>query len=135
MSTIITDILIALARAALATFLARELYAFTVPSSLAFTLALYLIITRDPIRESLPQWIGAKGILALIWGKRNVRQDREVVRFSIFGRDVFWVTEEVLGELLLQKSLIQIFHRNGVFMEYGEKERVVVDRVKESFVQ
>ena len=129
MDIILTDIAISLARAALATFLAKELYSITVPTVTLFSIVLYACLTRDPIRTSLPPWMGIKGIWNVIVGGKKVRQGREIVRLSVFGRDVFWVTEDVFQELLLENGLVQVFHRNGVFMEYGEKERMIVDKV------
>ena len=54
---------------------------------------------------------------------------RSLVRLSVFGRDVFWVSEGVMGELLVSKRLMQVFQGKGVFMEFGDKERMALDNV------
>jgi hypothetical protein len=129
MSTILTDILIALTRAALATLLAKELYSITVPGSLIFSITVYAILTRDPVRSSLPPSIGGRGLFSLLRGRRKLRMGRSIVRLSIFERDVFWISELVLAELLSSGRIEQVFHKDGVIMEYGTNERMAVDKV------
>jgi hypothetical protein len=135
MSTILTDILIALARAALATFLAKELYAVTVPSSIVFSITVYAILTRDPVRASLPPWIGFQGAWWVFRGWRKVRGGRSVVRLSVFGRDVFWVSERVLGELLSSGRIEQVFYKNGILLQYGGNERIAMDKVPSGLIR
>lgn len=129
MSTILTDILIALARAAIANFLSKELYSVTVPSLFVFSVTVYAALTKDPLRASLPPWIGARGVWWVLRGRKRVRRGRSIVRLSVFGRDVFWAEERVLGELLVSDRVVQVFHKNGIFMEYGANERTAVDKV------
>jgi hypothetical protein len=127
--TILLDIFISVIRERIASFLAGELRSFTIPLIILCSAVTYAILTRDPMRASLPPWMGFEGVWGVLWGSRNIRLNYEMVRLSFFGRDVFWVTEEVVNGLLVEGELVQIFHRNGVFMEYGEKERIVVDKV------
>jgi hypothetical protein len=129
MDTILTDIVFALARAGVATFLARELYAITVPALLLFSLTVYAVITRDPIRTSLPPYIGFKGLWRVLQGQKRVLGRREVARLSVFGRDAFWVSEAVLNELIYSKRMAQVFQGKGVFMEYTDKEKMAVENV------
>jgi hypothetical protein len=130
MDTILTDIIFTLARAALATFLAKELYILTVPSLITFSIVAYAVVARDPLRSSLPPYIGFKGVWDVFQGRRRVRGNkRSLVRLSVFGRDVFWVSEGVMGELLVSKRLMQVFQGKGVFMEFGDKERMALDNV------
>jgi hypothetical protein len=90
MEAILTDIAFALTRAALATFLARELYTVTIPSLLVFSITAYTVVSRDPVRRSLPPHIGVRGVWRVING--GITNDsRGLVRLSIFGRDVFWI--------------------------------------------
>jgi hypothetical protein len=130
MDVILTDIIFTLARAALATFLAKELYIFTIPSLIAFSIVAYAVVARDPVRSSLPPYIGFKGVWDVFHGRRRVRGDkRSLVRLSVFGRDVFWVSEGVMRELLVSKRLVQVFQGKGVFMDFGDKERIALDNV------
>jgi hypothetical protein len=129
MDTILTDILFALARAGVATFLARELYAVTVPAMLVFSLTVYAIITRDPLRTSLPPYIGFSGLWRVLRGRKRVLGRRQVARLSVFGRDAFWVSEAVLNELIYSKQMVQVFQGKGIFMEYTDKEKMAVENV------
>jgi hypothetical protein len=129
MDILLTDIVVSLGRAALATFLARELYSTTVPTLLVLSITVYILVTLDPLAPSLPPSIGLRGLWRLLRGKRKVRHATDLGRLSVLGRHVFWVSQDVLGQLLRSTSPVQIFHRNGVFMEYGEKERMVIDKV------
>ena len=129
MDTVLTDILFALARAGVATFLARELYSITVPALLLFCVAIYAIITSDPLRMSLPPYIGFKGLWRVLTGRKRVLGGREVARLSVFGRDAFWVSEGVLNELIYSKRMEQVFQGKGVFMEYTDKEKMAVENV------
>lgn len=134
MDTILTDILFALARAGVATFLARELYVLTVPALLVFSLTIYAIITRDPIRESLPPYIGVKGVWRVLQGRKRVLGKKEVARLSVFGRDAFWVSEGVLNELIYSHRMVQVFQGKGVFMEYTDKEKFAVENVPDYLI-
>jgi len=129
MDTILTDILVALVRAGIATFLSRELYAITVPVLLLFSITVYAIITQDPIRTSLPPYIGFKGVWRVLTGRKRVLGGREVARLSVFGRDTFWVSEGVLNELIYSTKIMQVFQGKGVFMEYTDKEKWAVENV------
>jgi hypothetical protein len=95
METILRDIAFALARAAVATFLSRELYAVTVPSLIVFSALAFAVLTQDPIRRSLPPFIGVGGV----WKALNCQStcdEKGLVRASFFGRDVFWITRVVV---------------------------------------
>jgi predicted ABC-type sugar transport system permease subunit len=129
MDAILTDILFSLARAGVATFLARELYAVTVPVMLLFSLTVYLIITRDPLRTSLPPYIGLKGLWRVLHGHKRILGRREIARLSVLGRDAFWVSEGVLNELIYSKQMVQVFQGKGIFMEYTDKEKMAVENV------
>ena len=120
-----------LTRAAIATFLANELYAITIPGSLVFSVTLYAVLTRDPLRASLPPWMGFGGMWFVMRGRwrRKVRRGRAIVRLSIFGRDAFWISEQVLGELLSSGGVEQVFYKSGCVLEYGSNERMAVDKV------
>lgn len=59
-------------------------------------------------------------------------EKRSLVRLSIFARDVFWVSEEVMGEFFVSGRLVQVFQGKGVFMEFGDKERKALDNVPDN---
>ena len=125
------EIVFALARAALATFLAKELYSITIPSLAVFCFLTLSIITRDPLRDSLPPFLGLQDIIALVFGRRLADGGkRSVVRFSIFSRDVFWVSQaHVLKEWLAGEKVRPVFYGNGIVMPYGDKERNALENV------
>lgn len=58
-----------------------------------------------------------------------MRRGRAIVRLSIFGRDAFWISEQVLGELLSSGGVEQVFYKSGCVLEYGSNERMAVDKV------
>jgi hypothetical protein len=131
MPTILRDIVFALARAALATFLAKELYSITVPTLALFSLMTLSIITRDPLRDSLPPFLSPRDIFALLWGRRLGKGDkRRIVRLSVFARDVFWVSNQpVLKEFLVGDKVRPVYYGNGIVMPYGDKERGALEKV------
>jgi len=131
MPTILMEIVFALARAALATFLAKELYSITIPSLAVFCFLTLSIITRDPLRDSLPPFLGLQDIIALVFGRRLADGGkRSVVRLSIFSRDVFWVSQaHVLKEWLAGEKVRPVFYGNGIVMPYGDKERNALENV------
>src|SRR5579871_3585891 len=89
MDHILIDIASSLLRAAVATVLAKELYVVTVPSLIAFSVIAYEVLTRDPIRGSMPPYLGDKAAWEVIRGRRRPQGDtRDIVRLSIFGKDV-----------------------------------------------
>lgn len=131
MPTILMEILFALARAALATFLAKELYSITVPTLAIFSFITLSLITRDPLRDTLPPFLGLQDITALVLGWRPERGDkRTILRLSIFSRDVFWVSEgHVLSAFLAEEKVRPVFYGNGLVMPYGDKERNALGKV------
>jgi hypothetical protein len=131
MDIILTDIVFSLARAAVATLLAKELYSITIPTLFLFSIITYSVLTRDPIRASLPPYIGFKGIWDVLRGKKRVRNGkREVVRLSIFRRDVFWISRaDVISELVASERINPVFYGNGIIIPYSDKERAAVDKV------
>jgi hypothetical protein len=131
MPNFLMEIIFALARAALATFLAKELYSITIPSLVVFSFLTLSLITRDPLRDSLPPVFGLRDVFGLFMGRRRSdRESRSIVRLSIFSRDVFWVSRtEVLQELLAEEKVRPIFYGNGIIMPYGDKERNALENV------
>ena len=131
MDIILTDIVFSLARAAVATLLAKGLYSITIPTLVLFSILTYSVLTRDPIRASLPPYIGFKGVWDVLWGKKRVRNGkREVGRLSIFRRDVFWISKgDVMRELIASEKINPVFYGNGVVIPYGDKERAAVEKV------
>ena len=131
MDIIFTDIVFSLARAAIATLLAKELYSITIPTLLLFSIIIYSLLTRDPIRASLPPYIGFKGVWDVLWGKKKVRNGkREVVRLSIFRRDVFWISKgDVMSELVASGRINPVFYGNGIVIPYSDKEKAAVEKV------
>ena len=132
MDVILTDIAFALARAAVATLLSRELYSVTVPGLLLFSLTVYAVITRDPIRDSLPPTMGFVRAWDVLSGeKRKGREDREVVRLSVFGRDVFWVSEAgVRNELVWSGNVLPVYHGKGMVVAAGANEQKAIEKVR-----
>jgi hypothetical protein len=131
MDVILTDIVFAVARAAVATLLAKELYSITIPSLFLFSLITYSVLSRDPIRASLPPYIGFKGVWDVLWGKRRMRNGkREVVRLSIFRRDVFWISKgDAMNELVASGKINPVFYGDGIIIPYGDKEKAAVEKV------
>lgn len=131
MDIILTDIVFSLARAAIATLLAKELYSVTIPTLLLFSIIIYSVLTRDPIRASLPPYIGFKGVWDVLWGKKRVRNGKgEVVRLSIFRRDVFWISKgDVMNELVASGRINPVFYGNGIVIPYDDKEKAAVEKV------
>ena len=131
MDVILTDILFTLARAGVATLLAKELYSVTVPALLAFSIITYAALTRDPIRVSLPPYIGFKAVWDVFRGKRIRHSDaRGLVRLSVFRRDVFWIfNADIMNDLLTSERIVPVFYGNGIVIEYGDKEKDAVKKV------
>src|SRR5437667_6825110 len=129
MDIILRDIAFALARAAVATLLAKELYSVTIPTLVIVSIITYSALTQDPIRGSLPPFIGFKGIWDVIRGGRNRGDSRELVRFSILQRDVFWTSRgDVINELLKSARATPVFHANGIVIPYGDDEEIAVEK-------
>src|SRR5277367_1765620 len=131
MDVILTNIIFELARAAVATALSRELYSVTIPGLLLFSLAVYTVITRDPLRDSLPPYMGFSGTWDVLSGQRRKDKDRrEVVRLSVFGRDVFWVSKEhVMKGLVVSGEVIPVYHGKGILVAVSAKEQMAIEKV------
>ena len=131
MDVILSDIAFALARAAVATLLSRELYSFTVPGLVLFSVTVYAVITRDPLRDSLPPYMGFSGTWDLLSGQRRKdKETREVVRLSVFGRDVFWVSKEnVMRGLIGSREVVPVYHGKGILVAAGDKEQKAIEKV------
>jgi hypothetical protein len=132
MPNYLMEIITALARAVLANFLAKELYTITVPSLVLFSFLTLALITRDPLRDSLPPFVTIRDIFGLLLGRRRSdRTSRSIVRLTIFSRDVFWVSRtEIFKELLAEGKVRPIFYGNGITMPYGDKERNALEKVR-----
>lgn len=131
MDLILTDIIFTLARAGVATLLAKELYVVTVPGLIFFSIITYSVLTRDPLRSSLPPYIGFKAAWDVLRGRKRSRSDsRELVRLSILRRDVFWISkEDVLNDLVASGRVVPVFYGNGIVTEYTDKEKTAVEKV------
>lgn len=131
MANYLMEIITALARAALANFLAKELYTLTVPSLVAFSFLTLALITRDPLRDSLPPFVTVRDMFGLFLGRRRSdRGSRSIVRLSIFSRDVIWISRtEIFHELLAEGKVRPIFYGNGITMPFGDKERNALEKV------
>jgi hypothetical protein len=131
MDIIFTDILFSLARAAVATFLAKELYSVTVPTLLVFSVIIYEALTRDPLRSSLPPFIGFKGTWNALRGHRRARGGkRELVRLSFCRKDVFWVSrQDIMDDLVSSGQVIPVLYGDGIVTTYGDKEKVAIEKV------
>jgi len=135
MDVILIDIAFALARAAVATVLSRELYSVTVPGLLLFSLTVYTVITRDPLRDSLPPYMGFSGTWDVLSGhRRKDKKRREVVRLSVFGRDVFWVSkDQVMKALIGSGEVMPVYHGKGILVAAGDKEQKAIERVSPDY--
>ena len=133
MDVILTDIVFALARAAVATLLSTELYSFTVPGLLLFSLSVYAVITRDPLRNSLPPYMDFAGAWDVCTGQgRSGRDKRELVRLSVFWRDVFWVSiENVMEGLVGSGELTPVYYGKGMVISMGGKEQKAIEAVNQ----
>ena len=131
MDVILTDMISTLARAGLATLLAKELYFITIPTLVLFSIITYSVLTQDPLRSSLPPYIGIQGSWDVLSGYRRSRGDkREIVRLSILRRDVFWISKgDVMKELMASERLTPVIYRKGIVLEYGDKEKTAVEKV------
>ena len=131
MGHILIDIASSLLRAAISTVLAKELYIVTVPSLIAFSIVTYEVLTRDPIRSSMPPYLGDRATWEVIRGRRRPQGDtRDIVRLSIFGNDVFWVSrEDVINQLAESGRVVRAFYGNGAVMVYGDKEKAAIEKV------
>jgi hypothetical protein len=131
MPNYLMEIITALARAALANFLAKELYSITVPSLVLFSFLTLALVTRDPLRDSLPPFVRIRDIFGLFLGRRRSdRGTRSLVRLSIFSRDVIFISRtEIFNELLAEGKVRPIFYGNGITMPYGDKEQNAVEKV------
>jgi hypothetical protein len=125
------DIVISLAQAAVATFLATELYYITLPGILLFSLVAYAVVTQNPLRLSLPPFIGIGAVWSVIRGNRRAYGDpREITRLSFFGRDAFWVTkEDVMRDLIKSRRVVPVYYGNGEIMTFGDREKRAIDKV------
>jgi len=131
MDVILTDILFALARAAVATLLSRELYSVTVPGLLLFSLSVYSVVTRDPLRDSLPPTMAFADVWNVLSGRRRGGGDqRELVRLSLFGRDVFWVPRgDIMQGLIAAEEVVPVYFGNGMVVAVHEKEQTAIEAV------
>ena len=132
MDGILTDIAFALARAAVATLLSRELYSFTVPGLILFSFTVYTVITRDLLRDSLPPYMGLTSVWAVLSGEgRRKGEKNEVVRLSVFGKDVFWVGKrEVMKGLVGSGEALPLYPGRGIVFPVGERERKAIEKVR-----
>jgi hypothetical protein len=131
MEGMFTEVICALARAALATFLSKELYYITVPTALVLSIIAYEAITRDPLRSSLPPFIGFQDAWNVIQGRRRSRGDaREVVRLSFFGKDIFWVSkDDVMNKVLNSGNLTPVIQGDGTILPLNDKDRGALEKV------
>ena len=136
MDIILTDILFALARAAVATLLSRELYSVTVPGLFLFSLTVYTVITRDPLRDSLAPYMGFSGTWDVLSGQRRKdKERREVVRLSVYGSDVFWVSKEnVMDGLIGSREVIPVYYGKGILVAAGDKEQNAIAKVSRDMI-
>jgi hypothetical protein len=131
MDAVLMEIGISLVRAAVATFFAKELFPITIPTLVVFCIMTYALLTRDPLRSSLPPHIGLTGAWNVLCGQRRPDGDtREFVRLSVFGRDVFWLSnEDILNDLAASGQLVPIFHGKGSIITYGDKDIMALEKV------
>jgi hypothetical protein len=131
MDIILKDIAFALARAAVATLLSRELYSFTVPGMLLFSFSVYTVVTRDPLRDSLPPRMGVAEVLGVLRGEKRRRGRREeVVRLSVFGKDVFWVSRaNVMWDLVASGGVAPLYYGKGLVLMAGDKDKGSIEKV------
>jgi len=130
--TILTEIISSLARAALATYLANELYSLTLPTLIPFTILTYAIITRDPLRRSLPPSLGLRGFWRAL-GRRKYQTIAKdgLHRLSILGKDVFFVKEEkVISALVDHEGIVEVYPGDGQFLSLTEKDKSAIDLVR-----
>jgi hypothetical protein len=131
MEAILTDIAVALLRSVLANFLARELVAVTLPSVIVFSALAYGVLTRDPIRRSLPPHVGLRSVWNIVC-EGYLEDGRGLVRFSVFERDAFWITRfGVLKELFdnCAGQMVPQLQRSGGLGILTESERNAMEKV------
>jgi hypothetical protein len=136
MDIILSEIAFALARAAVATLLSRELYSVTVPGLVLFSITVYAVITRDPLRDSLPPYMDFSGTSDVLSGQRRKdKETREVVRISVLGRDAFWVSKEnVMDGLIGSRDVMPVYCGKGILVAAGDKEQNAIAKVSRDMI-
>ena len=132
MDTIFTEIVSALARAALATFLSRELYSFTIPLIVVLSYVSLRLLTRNSLYRALPPFLGFKDVWnVLLRGKiRSDRDVRELARLTILGKDVIWISSaDAMNDILGSGNGIPVLMGKGGLLVCQDKDEMALEKV------